>query len=80
MFIPVLILRNQIFSVFVVTLSSYPTAQIASCGAVLIIYTIYSLIYCPYQPLLRVCIHLSDVVFVAQFVILFLVTQVSYGS
>jgi hypothetical protein len=79
-FVPVLVFRNMLVSVFIVVLSYNPNLQIATCAAVLFIYMLYSLIFCPYSPALRVCLHLSDIVFICQLIILFLVSSAQYGD
>jgi hypothetical protein len=58
-FLPLLLIRNQLISVFMVMLSFNPIYQIASCGSIVVVFTIYSLVFCPYPLLLRVCLHIS---------------------
>lgn len=58
-YLPILMLKNQIFNVFIVVFSLDPIYQILSCGVLLLVFTIYSIIFCPYRLLMRVCFHIT---------------------
>lgn len=63
-----------------VVLSYRSDYQILSTLLVLLVFTIYSFIYCPYRPLLRIFFHLSDVAFIIQIVLLYLMIKINYGE
>lgn len=79
-FLPALLLRNQLFSLLTVVLAASPFAQLAGCAAVLLAFQVYSLAWCPYRTMLRAFLHLSDLAFLAQLAITFLVVSTQYGS
>lgn len=54
--------------------------QILGSGIIIFIFTIYSLKFCPYRPMLRVCFHLSDLTFIAQMVLCYFVSSTQYGN
>lgn len=81
-YIPLLLLRNQLISVFIVSFSFNPNIQLVSIGSIIVVYTIYSLVFCPYRPVLRVIIHISQVIYVLQIVFMYIqsISQGDYGA
>jgi hypothetical protein len=58
-YLPLLLLRNEIIALLMVTLSFNPIYQIAGSGAIFLAFTLYSLRFCPYQLLIRIFLHIS---------------------
>lgn len=79
-YLPIIMIKNQLLSLFIVVLSYQADYQILAFLLVLLVFTIYSLIYCPYRPLLRVFFHLSQLAFIIQVIIIYLLTKNSYGG
>jgi hypothetical protein len=80
LYLPVLLVRNQLFSVFMVVLSSSPVSQIVICLLLLVAYSIYSFMYCPYNTRIKACLHVSEVVFILQLVVLLISILSEYGA
>lgn len=79
-YLPMFLLRNQLMSIFLVMFSINSNWQILSCGAVLVTFTIYSLLYCPYTSLMRLGLHISELLFIVQLTLLFFTTSIEYGN
>lgn len=79
-YLPLLLLRNQACMTLITLLSSTPSAQIlAPCGVILL-HSVYCLFFNPYPQPLRLALPLSNLLLVAQLVLLFFVIQTQYGS
>ena len=66
MYIPAFIIRNMLIAMLLVFVSSNPVHQALSFFIILLLFSAYSIFFCPYPTLLRVFIHLSEVVMLAQ--------------
>ena len=71
LYIPILMLRTQIITILLVTLSHDPQAQVLSAFLIFLIFCFYSLCCCPYQTGLRIFIHLQEIIMLIQFGCLF---------
>lgn len=58
LYIPLLMLRNMGIALILVFLSSTPELQIGMSFGVCVLFTIYSMIWCPYSLLTRLIVHL----------------------
>lgn len=65
---------------FIVVLSSNALHQILSCAFILLAFTVYSLKFCPYRMFIRICFHVSDLLFVVQLIILYFSCVSNYGN
>lgn len=65
---------------FIVVLSSNSLYQILSCTFILLGFTVYSLKFSPYRMFIRICFHISDVLFALQLIILYFSCVVNYGN
>jgi hypothetical protein len=59
-------MRLVIGSVLVVVLSSKPLLQVGSILGVMVIWTIYSMIFCPYNKFGKIFIHINEIVYLGQ--------------
>jgi hypothetical protein len=73
-FLPALLLRNQLINVIVVSLSYNPNYQILGFISVILIFAVYSVLFCPYRTIFRFFLHLSDLAFISQTIVLFFVS------
>jgi len=73
-FLPALLLRNQLINVLVVSLSYNSSYQILGFILVVLFFFVYSVLFCPYRPIFRFFLHLSDLVFISQIIVLFFVS------
>jgi hypothetical protein len=73
-FLPALLLRNQLINVLVVSLSYNPSYQILGFILVVLFFFVYSVLFSPYRPIFRFFLHLSDLVFISQIIVLFFVS------
>lgn len=79
-YVPILLLRNQLMSIVLVLFSSSPSLQILTSGVVLVVFSIYSLLCCPYTPMIRLSLHFVELIFLIQLVVMFLATSIEYGT
>ena len=70
LYIPMIMLRSLLISTALVFLAFYPVGQIVSSLIIFIIFTIYSFCYCPYYFYLSVFVHIFEVLFIIQLIIL----------
>lgn len=63
-------------TILIIAFSFSPVAQLVSSGVLLLLFTIYSLIYCPYRPVIRIFMHLSEIALIMQVLMMLLVTSV----
>lgn len=76
LYIPFLMIRLAIASILVIYFSNQPILQAVSILSVATLWTLYSIIYCPYEKLMKIFIHLTEIVFIGQMaVILYTVMQ-----
>ena len=76
LYIPILMIRLAIASIFVIYFSNTSIFQAVSVLSVAAIWTIYSILCCPYEKLLKIFIHISEIVFLCQMgIVLFTVMQ-----
>lgn len=79
-YVPALLLRNQLMSISIVVFSSNSSFQILSCGVILVLFTFYSLIFCPYSTMIKIGLHITELIFIIQLLFIFLTTSFQYGS
>lgn len=65
---------------FIVVLSSNSLYQILSCTFILLGFAAYSLKFSPYPMFIRICFHVSDILFALQLIILYFSCMANYGN
>lgn len=73
-------LKNQVVMTLIVALSDDFTAQIVSSGCIYLIFTLYSIFYCPFPNSMRIFVHIQEVVFLLQIVMLLVAVNSVFGD
>ena len=66
LYVPFLMIRLVLGSVLIILLSAEPRLQVGSVLGVMVIWTIYSLLCCPYPKFCKIFIHLNEFVYIGQ--------------
>lgn len=73
-------MRNQLAMVLMAALSDNPISQLAASGTIYLVFTLYSVFACPFPGSVRVFVHIQEVLFLGQIILLGLAVNSFFGD